>query len=73
MGVISPLPLVRNRLCLKCDRSFRSRGPSNRICPACKRVNARLGQIPDRVLQKDRGLKFHNGELIEAFEETDRW
>jgi hypothetical protein len=24
------------RRCLKCDRDFNSRGPENRICPACR-------------------------------------
>jgi len=66
MGAISPpLQLVRERACLKCNQSFRSRGPHNRICPDCHRINAKLGQIPDRVLQKERGQKFHNGELMD--------
>ena len=73
MGVISPLPMVRNRVCLKCDRSFLSQGPHNRICPACKQLNFKLVQAPDRVIQKQRGLKYHNGEVIEPIDDGDGW
>ena len=59
------LPLmVRDRVCLKCNRSFPSQGPHNRICPSCHQLNAKLVQIPDQMLQNQRGQKFHNGELV---------
>lgn len=30
--------LRRPRRCLKCDRTFRSEGPSNRLCADCRKV-----------------------------------
>jgi tRNA(Ile2) C34 agmatinyltransferase TiaS len=29
--------LARPRVCLRCDRTFASAGPQNRICPTCQR------------------------------------
>jgi hypothetical protein len=28
----------QRRTCLRCDKTFPSDGPGNRICPACRRV-----------------------------------
>ncbi len=53
--------IVKDRGCLKCGQVFRSRGPHNRICPKCHRINAKLGSIPEGVLQMQRGQKYHNG------------
>jgi len=55
---------VAQRVCLKCDKTFLSKGPQNRICPNCSRVNAQFGFIPEAVLAKQRGKKRHNGEEI---------
>jgi hypothetical protein len=27
---------VRERVCLRCDQTFLSQGPNNRLCPACR-------------------------------------
>lgn len=73
MGAPILRAIVRNRVCLKCDKTFLSRGPGNRICPKCHRLNAKLVQIPERVMQKERGLKYHNGEVIEPIDDGDGW
>ncbi len=52
-------PARRN--CLKCGKRFDSRGPGNRICRKCRKINNRLGYIPETVMQKLRGVKRHNG------------
>jgi uncharacterized paraquat-inducible protein A len=28
-------PKAKTRTCLRCDRTFPSRGPENRLCPRC--------------------------------------
>ena len=65
MGVMIPAPSIKQRVCLKCNKSFRSLGPGNRICRKCHRVNARLAMRPERVLQRERGRKYHNGESMD--------
>ena len=30
---------AKPRTCLKCSRTFWSRGPGNRVCPACDKAN----------------------------------
>jgi len=55
---------MKKRTCLKCNQLFDSEGPGNRICPSCRRINDRLF-ITEEQLQKQRGAKRHNGELIE--------
>lgn len=55
----------KKRTCLKCSRLFDSAGPANRICPRCQRINDRLPRLTEAQLQKQRGVKRHNGELIE--------
>ena len=35
------------RICLRCDRSFKSVGPGNRICQRCTVANE--GAIPHRI------------------------
>lgn len=35
---------VKIRSCLRCDKEFKSEGPSNRICPHCSMVNASVGR-----------------------------
>jgi len=32
-------PVLRQRKCLKCEHSFPSEGPENRICPQCKNTD----------------------------------
>ena len=54
---------VKQRTCLKCGKSFDSTGPGNRICRRCQQVNDRL-PITEEQLQKQRGAKRHNGEVI---------
>ena len=56
---------VKQRRCLKCSDMFRSRGPGNRICRSCSKVNARL-DLSEAQLQRERGVKRHNGEVIES-------
>lgn len=57
------------RTCLKCNKLFDSEGPGNRICPRCRQVNARLPKFTEAQMQKQRGAKRHNGELIDDFED----
>ena len=52
------------RVCLKCNQTFPSKGPGNRICRKCARINAGYGSIPEAVLAKQRGSKRHNGFII---------
>lgn len=54
-----------NRVCLKCGKHFLSAGPGNRICKPCTCLNAKHGFIPEAVLAKQRGVKRHNGLLLE--------
>ncbi len=54
------------RTCLKCNRQFDSEGPGNRICERCRRINARLPRYTEAQLQQQRGVKRHNGEIIET-------
>jgi len=56
---------TRQRTCLKCNKLFASAGPANRICRHCQQVNARLPQLTEAQLQKQRGAKRHNGVLLE--------
>ncbi|CAN5265659.1 hypothetical protein BH11PLA2_BH11PLA2_36980 [soil metagenome] len=62
-----PDPVVNSpakpRKCLKCDKTFDSSGPANRICPKCQQVNARIA-LSDEELEAQRGRKFCNGELL---------
>ncbi len=53
------------RVCLKCNQTFPSKGPGNRICRKCARINAGYGSIPEAVLAKQRGSKRHNGFIID--------
>lgn len=39
---------VRPRICLRCDREFKSDGPGHRICPKCALSPVRHG---DRVFR----------------------
>ncbi|CAN5469779.1 hypothetical protein BH11PLA2_BH11PLA2_21090 [soil metagenome] len=54
---------VKPRKCLKCDKTFDSSGPANRICPKCQRTNARI-VMSDGELDAQRGRKFCNGEVL---------
>lgn len=56
---------VKERTCLKCNRPFKSWGPGNRICKRCNQLNARLPRYTEEQLQKQRGAKRHNGEVME--------
>jgi hypothetical protein len=40
-------------------------GPGNRICKRCQHINAKLPRFTEEQLQKQRGVKRHNGETIE--------
>ena len=53
------------RTCLKCNTKFPSKGPGNRICRRCNRINTAYGPIPEAVLAKQRGSKRHNGLIID--------
>jgi hypothetical protein len=55
----------KKRTCLKCNQLFDSTGPGNRICRRCQQINARLPRLSEEQLQKQRGVKRHNGEIIE--------
>ncbi len=54
---------AKQRTCLKCGNPFDSTGPGNRICQRCARINARIA-ITEEQLQKERGVKRRNGEVI---------
>ena len=56
---------TKPRTCLKCSQLFDSTGRANRICKRCQQINARLPRLTERQLQKQRGEKRHNGELLE--------
>jgi len=55
----------KKRTCLKCDQLFDSTGPGNRICRRCQQINDRLPRLTEEQMQKQRGVKRHNGEIIE--------
>ncbi len=57
---------IKKRNCLKCGQSFLSEGPANRICRRCRRINDRLPPMSEAQLQRQRGAKRHNGELIDC-------
>jgi Holliday junction resolvase RusA-like endonuclease len=57
---------AKPRTCLKCGRIFPSAGPGNRICPPCSRKNARI-HLKEAELQRQRGAKRHNGELLPPY------
>jgi len=38
----------KKRVCLACDRLFKSEGPHNRICPECKHLIMVLGFAPNQ-------------------------
>ena len=61
---------ARQRTCLKCDQLFDSAGPGNRICESCVRINARV-RVSEQQLQKQRGLKRRNGEVISDLQAED--
>lgn len=60
---------VARRVCLRCNQKFLSRGPGNRICPDCTRINNRL-DVPESILALQRGVKRHNGEVIEGCDDA---
>ena len=57
---------AKKRTCLKCSRLFDSEGPGNRICRRCRQINDRLPKFTEEQMQKQRGAKRHNGELMDA-------
>ena len=69
MGIHLPLPIARDRVCLKCNKTFFSQGPANRICPRCHKLNWKLAQMPDRMLQSERGQKYRNGDPIDPIDQ----
>ena len=56
---------AKKRTCLKCNKLFDSTGPGNRICKRCRQINDRLPPYTEQMIQKQRGAKWHNGELME--------
>lgn len=52
------------RTCLKCSKTFSSKGPGNRICRRCAKVNSKLSFLSERMLAIQRGVKRHNGEIL---------
>jgi hypothetical protein len=54
---------TKQRSCLKCGKPFDSAGPGNRICKRCAQINSRI-PITDEQLQKQRGAKRRNGDVI---------
>lgn len=55
---------AKQRTCLKCGKLFDSAGPGNRICKRCTQINARI-PITEEQLKKQRGVKRHNGWILE--------
>jgi hypothetical protein len=55
----------KQRTCLKCNQLFDSAGPGNRICRRCQRINDRLPPYTEAQMQKQRGAKRRNGDLME--------
>jgi hypothetical protein len=55
----------KKRTCLKCGKLFDSAGPANRICRRCQQANDRLPRFSEEQMQKQRGAKWHNGELMD--------
>jgi hypothetical protein len=41
----------KKRVCLACDRLFKSEGPQNRICPECKQLIRVLGYAPNQGVE----------------------
>lgn len=60
----------KKRTCLKCDKLFDSSGPGNRICRRCQRINDRLPRFTEAQLQKQRGVKRHNGDVMDDNSES---
>lgn len=54
---------ARKRTCLKCNKLFDSAHAGNRICLRCSQINRRI-RITEEELQKQRGVKRHNGIVI---------
>ena len=51
------------RLCLSCDRPFKSRGPGNRICGRCRERNAEIETIHAyRIPSSLRGAIFTDSD-----------
>lgn len=50
------------RRCLKCQNSFDSEGPWNRICGNCHLVNSKLGFYVHQIYAGDRHTHPTNGE-----------
>lgn len=54
---------ARKRTCLRCNKFFDSAHAGNRICQRCSQINRRI-RITEEELQKQRGVKRHNGIVI---------
>jgi hypothetical protein len=50
-GQLSARPARRERHCLNCNGSFLSQGPHNRLCDACRRLDA--GPVPANFVRPD--------------------
>ncbi len=53
------------RICLKCNKTFLSKGAGNRICKGCRKINASLGPISESQIAMQRGAKRLNGIPID--------
>ncbi len=42
--ITRPPGKIKTRTCLKCDESFQSTGPFNRMCPACQYANSKKSE-----------------------------
>ena len=66
-------PLRKVRVCLGCDRPFRSRGPENRICRHCAEVDDRRGgslSYQERATIR-KLLDLEDAEIVEALKDDD--
>lgn len=59
---------ARRRTCLRCNKLFDSAHAGNRICQRCRQINHRI-RITEEELQKQRGVKRHNGIVISNLED----
>lgn len=53
----------KQRLCLKCQKPFISKGPGYRICADCNAANSYI-PITERQLAATRGIKMRNGKDV---------
>gem|GEM_PF-6564851 len=54
---LPPLPKATIRPCLRCEKPFKSDGPSNRLCPICTNMVSRKSRAHGDDLQKFPGQR----------------